>query len=395
MAIRNLDSLDLRGKRVLIRVDYNVPYDQAMNIADDTRIGATLPTLRHCIDQGARLVLVSHLGRPEGKVEPSMSLAPVAARLSELLAKEVRFLTGPVDASMAAAVEALQPGEVALLENIRFHPGEEANDEALGRALAALCEVYVDDAFAAAHRGHASNEAVTRFVREKAAGFLLRDELDYFRKALLEPERPTTAIVGGVKISTKIAALRNILGKVDNLLIGGGMSYTFMKARGLEIGRSIHEKDQLDTARDIMEEASRRGVRLVLPVDIVVAPDLRSAERRKVVPIESIPADMEGVDIGPGTIELFRSVVDASKTIVWNGPVGAFEIPEFSVGTIAIAKMVGESGALSVIGGGDSVSAVNKSGYAGRMSYISTGGGAFLELLEGKRLPGIVALEEA
>ncbi len=393
MAIRNLDDLDLRGKRVLVRVDYNVPYDQAMNITDDTRISATLPTLRYCIDQGARLVLVSHLGRPEGKVVPSMSLAPVSVRLSELLGKDVRFLTGPVDASMAAAVDSLKPGDVALLENIRFQPGEETNDEALGRALAALADVYVDDAFAAAHRGHASNEAVARYVREKAAGFLLRDELVYFGKAMLEPERPTTAIIGGSKISTKLAVLRNILGKVDNLIIGGGMSYTFLMARGFEIGKSIHEKDQTGTARDIMETAARMGVRLVLPVDIVVAPDLRSADRRKTVPVEAIPADMEGVDIGPGTIELFGSVIGESRTIIWNGPVGAFEIPEFSVGTMAIARMVGESGALSVIGGGDSVSAVHKSGYADRMSYISTGGGAFLELLEGKSLPGIRALE--
>lgn len=393
MAIRNLDDLDLRGKRVLVRVDYNVPYDQAMNITDDTRISATLPTLRYCIDQGARLVLVSHLGRPEGKVVPSMSLAPVSVRLSELLGKDVRFLTGPVDASMAAAVDSLKPGDVALLENIRFQPGEETNDEALGRALAALADVYVDDAFAAAHRGHASNEAVARYVREKAAGFLLRDELVYFGKAMLEPERPTTAIIGGSKISTKLAVLRNILGKVDNLIIGGGMAYTFLMARGFEIGKSIHEKDQTGTARDIMETAARMGVRLVLPVDIVVAPDLRSADRRKTVPVEAIPADMEGVDIGPGTIELFGSVIGESRTIIWNGPVGAFEIPEFSVGTMAIARMVGESGALSVIGGGDSVSAVHKSGYADRMSYISTGGGAFLELLEGKSLPGIRALE--
>ncbi len=393
MGINYLRDLELGGKRVLIRVDYNVPYDNEMRITDDTRIVATMKTLKHCMEKDARLVLVSHLGRPDGKIEPSMSLKPVAERLAKLIGKPVLFLDGVIDGALKAKVDAMKPGDVALLENIRFHPEEEANDDAFGAALASLADVYVDDAFAAAHRGHASNDAVTRHVREKAAGFLLEDEIEYFKKALLEPRRPTTAIVGGKKISTKIAAIRNILDKVDNLIIGGGMSYTFLKAQGLEIGKSIFEPDQIGTAKDIIERCAEKGVRLVLPVEIVVAPDWDGADRRKTVAVDAIPADMEGFDIGPRTVELFGQVIKASKTIVWNGPVGAFENPAFAAGTNAIAKLVAESGALSVIGGGDSVSAVKNSGYADRMSYISTGGGAFLELMEGKTLPALKALE--
>jgi phosphoglycerate kinase len=394
MAIKYLKDLDLKGKRALIRVDYNVPYDKSMNITDDTRIAATLKTLNYCIGKGAKLILVSHLGRPDGKVVPKMSLAPVAKRLSELLKKDVVFIDKPIGDEVRAAIARMKEGDAALLENIRFYPEEEKNDEAFGKSLASLGDVYINDAFAAAHRGHASNEAVTHHIKECAAGFLLEDEIEYFKKALLEPSRPTTAIIGGVKISTKIDALKNILTKVNNLIIGGGMAYTFLKAKGYNIGKSILEKDHVSTAKEILDLASKNNVKLILPVDIIVAPDLESGDKKKAVPFDKIPEDMEGVDIGPESIELFKKVIAASKTIVWNGPLGAFENPAFAVGTNTIAKIVGESGALSVIGGGDSVSAINQSGYADKMSYISTGGGAFLELMEGKTLPAIKALDK-
>lgn len=288
----------------------------------------------------------------------------------------------------------LGDGEVALLENIRFYPEEEKNDREFGKKLAGLADVYINDAFAAAHRGHASNEAITHFVRECAAGFLLENEIEYFRKAMVDPARPTTAIIGGVKISTKIDALKNILGRVDNLIIGGGMSYTFLKARGYDVGKSILEADHVSTAKTIIELAAKNNVNLVLPIDIVVAPDLDSADKKKLARFDAMPADMEGVDIGPESINLYAGIIRNSRTVIWNGPLGAFENPEFAVGTNAIAKIVADSDCLSVIGGGDSVSAINQSGYADRMSYISTGGGAFLELLEGKTLPAIAALDK-
>lgn len=393
MAIKYLDKVNLQGKRAIIRVDYNVPYDKEMNITDDTRITATLPTLKYCIEKGAKLVLISHLGRPDGKVVPKMSLRPVAKRLSELLKKDVRFIDTPIGDSVKSIINGMKEGEIVLLENIRFYPEEEKNDDGFGKLLASLGDVFINDAFAAAHRGHASNEAITRHIAESAAGFLLENEIEYFNKAMKNPTPPTTAIVGGVKISTKINVLKNILDRVNYLIIGGGMSYTFLKAMGYNIGKSIFEENHLSTAKEIMDIAKKNNVELVLPVDIVVAPDLDSADKKKAVPADSIPSDMEGVDIGPKTIDRFKEIINKSKTIVWNGPLGAFENPAFAVGTNAIAKIVAESECLSVIGGGDSVSALNQSGYADRMSYISTGGGAFLEMLEGKTLPAIAALD--
>ncbi|HPI14970.1 MAG TPA: phosphoglycerate kinase [Spirochaetota bacterium] len=393
MAIKYLKSLDLAGKRAFVRVDFNVPYDKSMAITDDTRITATLPTIRHCIENGARTILVSHLGRPDGKAVPSMSLAPVAERLSALLGIKVMFVDKPIGQGASEMLAGLKNGEVALLENIRFYPEEEKNDREFGKKLAELADVYINDAFAAAHRGHASNEAITNFIGECAAGFLLENEIEYFKKAMVNPAKPTTAIIGGVKISTKIAALKNILDKVDNLIIGGGMAYTFLKAKGYDVGRSILEADHVSTAKTIIELAEKNRVNLLLPVDIVVAPDLDSADKKKLARFDSMPADMEGVDIGPETIRLYEGVIRGSKTVVWNGPLGAFENPAFAAGTNAVAGIVAESGCLSVIGGGDSVSAINQSGYADKMSYISTGGGAFLELLEGKTLPAIKALD--
>ncbi|HDP81223.1 MAG TPA: phosphoglycerate kinase [Spirochaetes bacterium] len=394
MAIKYLKQLDLKGKTALIRVDYNVPYDKSMNITDDTRIEATLPTLKYCMENGARLVLISHLGRPRGKAVPEMSLRPVALRLEKLLGKTVRFIEKPIGDEVRSAISSMEAGEVALLENIRFYPEEEKNDPEFGRLLASLGDVYINDAFATAHRGHASNDAITHYIKEAVAGFLLEDEIEYFRKAMLEPDRPTTAIIGGVKISTKIEALKNILQKVDRLIIGGGMAYTFLKAQGHSIGKSICENDHLSTAVEIMDLAKKSNVELLLPVDIVAAPDLESGDKKQVVPAIRIPDELEGVDIGPKTIELYGKALSDSKTVIWNGPLGAFENPAFAEGTNAIAKIVGESKALSVIGGGDSVSAINQSGFAERMSYISTGGGAFLELLEGKTLPALAALDK-
>ncbi|MCX8122943.1 MAG: phosphoglycerate kinase [Spirochaetes bacterium] len=394
MAIKYLDQINVSNKKVLIRADFNVPYDKNMNITDDTRITSTLPTIEYCLKQNATVILVSHLGRPKGKPVPEMSLKPVAKRLSELLKKDVIFIDKPITQGIQDDINKLKPGDVALLENIRFYPEEEKNDENFGKLLGSLADVYVNDAFATAHRGHASNEAITRYVKECVAGFLMKDELEYFKKALVQPEKPVTAIIGGVKISTKIDVLKNIIPKVDNLLIGGGMSYTFLKALGYKIGKSVVEDDQLNTAKEIIEMAKKHNVNLVLPEDIVVANSFDSPEGKEVVPITNIPDNKEGVDIGPATRKKFSDIIKQSKTVIWNGPLGAFETKEFADGTNEIAKVVGESGCTSVIGGGDTGAAINASGYANKMSYISTAGGAFLELMEGKTLPAVKALDK-
>ncbi|MEJ5360679.1 MAG: phosphoglycerate kinase [Spirochaetota bacterium] len=394
MAIKYLDQINVSNKKVLIRADFNVPYDKNMNITDDTRITSTLPTIEYCLKQNATVILVSHLGRPKGKPVPEMSLKPVAKRLSELLKKDVLFIDKPITQGIQDEINKLKPGDVALLENIRFYPEEEKNDENFGKLLGSLADVYVNDAFATAHRGHASNEAITRYVKECVAGFLMKDELEYFKKALVQPQKPVTAIIGGVKISTKIDVLKNIIPKVDNLLIGGGMSYTFLKALGYTIGKSVVEDDQLNTAKEIIELAKKHNVNLLLPEDIVVANKFDSPEGKEVVPITSIPDNKEGVDIGPATRKKFADIIKKSKTVIWNGPLGAFETKEFAEGTGEIAKVVAESGCTSVIGGGDTGAAINSTGYADKMTYISTAGGAFLELMEGKILPAVKALDK-
>ena len=394
MTIRYIDKLKLSGKRVLIRVDYNVPYDGAMKITDDTRITATLPTLNYCLKQGCRIILVSHLGRPKGKPVPSMSLRPVSDRLGEILGKKVLFIDAPIGDAVKKAVDGIKEGDVALLENIRFYPGEEKNDPGLGKQLAALCDVYIDDAFAAAHRGHSSNDAITKFVSECAAGFLMENEIEYFKKAMDKPERPLGAIIGGAKVSTKLDALKNILGKVNYIIIGGGMVFTFLKAKGLGIGKSLLEADLVDTAKKILDEAAAKGVEIILPVDIVAAPEFNNDSPRSVLPASAIPDNLMGLDIGPESIRIFNEKIRSSKTVIWNGPMGAFEMPNFAAGTNAIARTLAETNCLSIVGGGDSVSAVHQSGVADRISYISTGGGAWLELLEGKKLPGIAALDK-
>lgn len=394
MKIRTIDQLDLSGKRVLIRVDFNVPLDKAGNITDDTRIKAVLPTIRLAREQGAKTILLSHLGRPKGKVVPEMSLSPAAKRLSSLLGKDVPFVPDCVGEATEKAVAAMQPGDVLLLENVRFHPGEEKNDEGFGKQLAALCDVYVNDAFATAHRGHSSNVAVTRFVKEKAAGLLMKDEIAYFEKALVSPARPLAAVFGGAKISGKIEAINNVIGKVDKILIGGAMANTFFVAQGHEVGNSLYEAEMVEMAGTVLANAAGRKVKLYLPVDVVVADRLDASAYSKVVPTQEIPVGWTAADIGPATSLLFKEALQDAKTIVWNGPLGAFEIATFANGTHSIMRTLAESNAITIVGGGDTDTALHKAGLFSRMSYVSTGGGAFLELLEGKRLPGIVALEE-
>jgi phosphoglycerate kinase len=391
MAIKYIDQLDLKGKSVLIRVDYNVPYDKKMNITDDTRIKATLPTLKYCLDSNAKVILVSHLGRPDGKVVPEMSLKPVAVKLSGLIGKDVKFITETIGPDALNAVKKLKQGDIALLENIRYYPEEEKNNEEFGKKLASLGDVYIDDAFGTAHRGHASNEAVTRFVKESAAGFLMKDEIEYFKKITANPERPLLAIIGGAKISTKLGVLKNLINNVDHLIIGGGMAFTFLKSKGYNVGKSLLEKDLVNTAKDILDKSRNK---IILPVDAVVAAEFKNDSPCSVVDIDKIPDNMMALDIGPKSIEKFSKLIKTVKTVVWNGPMGAFEMPNFADGTLKIGRAIADSGCISVVGGGDSVTAVNDMGLADKMSYISTGGGAFLELLEGKKLPGVVALDK-
>ncbi len=394
MTIKYIDKVNIKGKRVMVRVDYNVPYDKSMNITDDTRITATLPTINYCLKEGCRIILVSHMGRPKGKPVPEMSLRPVADRLSRILGRPVIFIDKPLGDEVRKMTDALKEGEIALLENIRFYPGEEKNDPELGRQLAELCDVYINDAFAAAHRGHSSNDAITKFVKEAAAGFLLENEIEYYKKAMDNPQRPLGAIIGGAKVSTKLDALKNILSKVNYIIIGGGMAFTFLKARGLNVGKSLLEADLVGSAKEIMDKAAVKGVEIILPVDIVAAPEFDNNSPSTVVPADRIPDDMIGLDVGPESVKIFNDKIRSSKTVIWNGPMGAFEMPNFAGGTNAVAKALADSGCLSIVGGGDSVSAVNQSGVADRISYISTGGGAWLELLEGKTLPGIAALDK-
>lgn len=394
MKVRTIDQLDLSGKRTLIRVDFNVPLDKAGKITDDTRIKAVLPTIRLALEKGAKTILFSHLGRPKGKAVPEMSLSPVAKHLAALLGKEVPFVPECVGEAAEKAVAAMRPGDVLLLENVRFHPGEEKNDEAFGKQLAALCDVYVNDAFATAHRGHASNVAVTRFAAEKAAGLLLKNEIAYFEKALVSPARPLAAVFGGAKISGKIEAIHNVIDKVDKILIGGAMANTFLVAQGCEVGSSLYEAEMVETAGRVLADAAGRKVKLYLPVDVVVANRLDAPSSSKAVPAQEIPAGWTAGDIGPATSLLFREALQDAKTIVWNGPLGAFEIGAFAAGTHSLMRTLSESNAITIVGGGDTDTALHKAGLISRMSYVSTGGGAFLELLEGKRLPGIVALEE-
>ncbi|HXG03279.1 MAG TPA: phosphoglycerate kinase [Candidatus Binatia bacterium] len=393
MAKLTIAQVPLAGRRVFVRADLNVPLE-GDTVADDTRLRAVLPTLQHALEAGAAVVLASHLGRPKGKPDPRLSLAPVARRLEQLLGRPVRLAPDCVGPEVEGLAKALQPGEILLLENLRFHPEEEANDEGFARALAALADCYVNDAFAAAHRAHASIEAITRFLQPAAAGLLMQRELAALTRILESPERPLVAILGGAKVSDKVALVEHLLARVDSLIIGGGMAFTFLRSLGHDVGRSVVEADRVETARRVLDHARRRGIPVLLPVDAVVAEGPDSAAGRSVT-VREIPAAQMGLDIGPLTVERFTAALKPARTIVWNGPMGVFERPPFAAGTLAVARAVADSPAFSVVGGGDTVAAVNQAGVADRIGYLSTAGGAFLEFLEGRTLPGVAALTEA
>jgi phosphoglycerate kinase len=393
MGIRRIDQIELKGKRVFIRVDFNVPLNEKNKISDDTRIVQSFPTIQFVIDAGGKVIVASHFGRPKGKRDPKFSLAPVAERLSQLIGKKVTLASDCIGEEVQKQVKGLREGEVLLLENLRFHPEEEKNDENFSKALASLCEVYVNDAFGAAHRAHASTEGMTRYVKTVAAGFLMMKEVESLEKALVNPQKPYVAIVGGAKVSDKIAVIENLVNKVTTLLIGGGMAYTFLKAKGFDVGKSLVEEEQLGFSLNLLAKAEGK-VKFLLPCDHIAAERMDLQAKRQIVKNEKIPRDWVCLDIGPETVKIFSEEIKSAKTIVWNGPMGVFEMEPFSQGTFAIAKAVANSSAFSIVGGGDSLAAVNQAGVAKRISHISTGGGASLEFLEGKKLPGIEALRK-
>lgn len=393
MGIRSIKELDLKSKRVLIRVDFNVPLDEEGNITDDSRIREALPTIQYAMGQGARVILMSHLGRPKGQVAKSKSLLPVARRLSELLSTSVNMAPDCIGDEVKKMVDELSPGEVILLENLRFHLGEEKNHPDFAAQLAALGECYVNDAFATAHRAHASNVGICEHITETAAGFLMLREVEYINRALKNPARPFVAVIGGAKVSGKLEVLENLIDKVDRIIIGGGMAFTFIKALGQDIGKSLVEDELLDTARAIMEKARAKGVKLYLPVDCVCAPDLKSGEGAVVATVQEIPSDLMGLDIGPASVSLFTEALSGSGMIVWNGPMGVFEQEPFAEGTMALARKIADSQALTIVGGGDTDAALHKADLAGKIDFVSTAGGAFLEMLGGAELPGVKALE--
>lgn len=393
MTIRRVDQIEVKGKRVFVRVDFNVPLDEKKEITDDTRIISALPTIKFIMGAGGKVILASHLGRPKGKPDPKYSLAPVAKRLSGLLGREVSLASDCVGEEVRGQVSRMKEGDVLLLENLRFHAEEEKNDESFSKALASLCDVYINDAFGTAHRAHASTEGMTRYVQNVGAGFLMIKEVESLEKALVNPGRPYIAILGGAKVSDKIGVIQNLLNKVDTLLIGGGMAYTFLKARGVEVGKSLVETDQIGLSLNLLEGARER-VKLILPSDHVAAEKMDIHARSEIVTNDNIPDDWVCLDIGPETIRAFADEIKTARTIFWNGPMGVFEMEPFSKGTFAIARAVAESQAFSIVGGGDSVAAVNQAGVADKISHISTGGGASLEFIEGKTLPGIEALRK-
>ncbi|HYA12310.1 MAG TPA: phosphoglycerate kinase [Thermodesulfovibrionales bacterium] len=386
-----IEEIDLKGKRIFIRADFNVPLDDNLMITDDTRIRSTLPTINYAIDEGAKVILSSHLGRPKGKRDPRLSLAPVAKRLQRLLNKEVIFAPDCVGSQVESLVAKMKEGDVLLLENLRYHPGEEKNDEEFARALAALADVYINDAFGTAHRAHASIIGVPKFLLA-AAGLLLKKEIEYLKGAIENPVRPFVAILGGAKVSGKIDVLENLVGKVDKVLVGGGMAYTFIKAMGYEVGKSLVEEDMLETAQRIRKKLKGMGIKFYLPVDCVIAQSIESGIETKTIPTLEIPKGWAALDIGPATVKLFSEAIQDAKTILWNGPMGIFEIDAFSRGTFAIAHAVADAYALTIVGGGDTDLAVHRAGVSDTISFISTGGGAALQLLEGKELPGIAIL---
>ena len=395
--LANLSSSDLSGKRALVRVDFNVPLDDRGNITDDTRIRAALPTIQDLIQKGAKVILASHFGRPKG-VDDKLRLTPVAQRLSELLSQEAIKCDDCIGEEVANQVAGMQNGQVLLLENVRFYPEEEKNNPEFAQKLAANADLYVNDAFGTAHRAHASTEGVTHYLSPSVAGYLIEKELQYLQSAIENPQRPLAAIIGGSKVSSKIGVIETLLDKCDKLLLGGGMIFTFYKARGLNVGKSLVEEDKLELAKSLEAKAKERGVDLLLPTDVVVADKFAADANAQTVSVDSIPSDGMGLDIGPDSVKTFQAALAECKSVIWNGPMGVFEFDKFAVGTEAIARTLADltkQGVTTIIGGGDSVAAVEKVGVAEQMSHISTGGGASLELLEGKELPGIAALDDA
>ena len=393
---KSVEDIQITGKRVLVRCDFNVPLDENRHITDETRIDGALPTIKYLIDNGAKVILCSHMGKPKGEPKPELSLAPVAKSLSEKLGKEVIFAADAnvVGENAKKAVAEMKDGDVVLLENTRYRAEETKNVDEFSKELASLADVFVNDAFGTAHRAHCSNVGVTKYLDTAVAGYLIQKEIEFLGNAVNNPERPFVAILGGSKVSSKISVINNLLEKVDTLIIGGGMAYTFMKALGEEVGDSLLEADYLDYAKEMMEKAEKKGVKLLIPVDTVVAKEFSNDAEHKTVGRGGIEAGWQGLDIGEKTIALYKDAIKDAKTVVWNGPMGVFEMPNFAKGTNAIAQALAEINATTIIGGGDSVAAVNQAGLGDKMTHISTGGGASLEFLEGKELPGIAALND-
>jgi len=386
--------VNIKNKRVFIRVDFNVPINSELNITDDTRIRSALPTINYAIDEGAKIILASHLGRPKGKKNPALTLATVVKRLQRLLNKDVMFLDDCIGPEVDKVINNMEPGDVVLLENLRFYPGEEGKDDEFAKKLAALADVYVNDAFGTSHRSHSSVVGITKYVRPAVAGFLVKKEIEYVEGVMANPARPFVAILGGAKVSGKLGMIENLGKKVDKVIIGGGMAFTFLKAMGYEVGNSLVEPEMLEISIQIYKSARQRGIKFYLPVDCVVAPDMEPGSQTMIVPVQEIPKDWKALDIGPASVKLFTEAIANARTILWNGPMGVFEIDAFSRGTFAVAHAVAESYALTIVGGGDTANAVDKARESENMSFISTGGGAVLQMLEGKPLPGIMALDD-
>lgn len=391
--MKNIKDVNIDGKRVLVRVDFNVPLDEHLNITDDARIRSVLPTLKYVLDHHSKLIIMSHLGRPKGAVNPKMSLSPVSKRLEGLLQTKVGMAKDSIGSEVESLVGKMKEGDVVLLENLRFHPEEQKNDDAFAQKLAGLCDVFVNDAFAVSHRINASVVAVTKYAPVSVAGFLLQQELDYFQKAMTDPQRPLVAIIGGAKVSGKLNALENMLHHVDKFIIGGAMANTFLKSAGYNMEKSMVEPDLVETAASIMKKAIENGIKFYIPVDAVAASRFDAQAEIRTVPVQEIPKNWMIMDIGPASIMLYSEALEDAGTIIWNGPMGVFEMDAFSRGTSAIVRSVANSQALSIVGGGDTGAAVHNSGETGRITYISTGGGAFLALMEGKTLPGVAALD--
>ena len=395
MSISYIDEIkNLQGKKIFVRVDFNVPLDDNQNITDDTRIRAVLPTINHALDGNAKVIIASHLGRPKGERNIKYSMAPAAKRLSRLLDKDVTLAPDCIGNEVTTILDGMKPGDIVMLENLRFHPGEEKNDPDFAKALAEHSDIYVNDAFAVSHRAHASVEAITRFVPIAVAGFLMKNEMNYFEKSMKNPIRPLVAILGGAKVSGKIELVENLINKVDKIIVGGGMAFTFLKALGFNVGKSLVEEQLVETALKAYNMAREKGIKFYLPVDCVAADQFNPTAETKVTTIQEIPQDWMALDIGPATLTLFTEAIQNAKTIIWNGPMGVFEMDAFSRGTFAMVSAVANSYALTIVGGGDTDFAIHRAGEFAKISYISTGGGAFLELLEGKILPGIKVLED-